>query len=299
MSAGAKDSRVILVTGSNKGVGLEAVRQLSERLPHAHILMGTRSLANGEAALTNLRAAPDAPSTYTNIHPLQLDVTDADSIQRAVQQVQSHYGHLDVLLNNSGISNTDGDFSSFDVFRVNLYGVRDVTEAFLPLIPPGGAVLTNTSGVGAWAMYNLPASLQQRLTQPERLTWPDFDALAQDANRHLHGQPAQYPWADLGDLVNGAYGLSKALCNAWVRVFAYEHPESRVRVAAVTPGYCATDLNKHLGHVGTLPASAGGTAIIWPVLHDFEHGHFYHDEGEEYPWITKATFTPPPLAGAK
>lgn len=285
---------MILVTGSNKGVGFEAVKQLSEQLPHATILMATRELANGEAALTKLKAGPSASSAYGNIQLLQLDVTDADSIHNAVQQVKSDYGRLDVLLNNSGISNTNGDFNTFDVLKVNLYGVHDMNEAFLPIIPQGGSIITNSSGVGAWATYNLPPPLQQKLLEPEHLTWQAIDALAMDFNRSIHGEKAENAWPDHSIMVNGMYGMSKALCNAYMRVLAHQHPESRVRVAVVSPGYCATDLNKHMGHKGTLPASVGGSAIIWPLLHDFQHGHFYQKDGVEHPWVTKAVFSPNP-----
>ena len=305
-AADANDTRVILITGANKGIGLEAAKQLSEQLPNATILMATRSIPNGQTALTKLKQAITANQPqfkYDNIKVLQLDVTDSASIQAAVERVKAEYGRLDVLLNNSGITHINLDHNVFDVMLVNLYAVHDVIEAFAPLIPAGGLILTNTSGVGAWATYNLPAELQKKLTEPEQLTWEQIDALAKDFDLSLRGQPSQHQWPDHSVMVNGMYGMSKALCNAYLRMYAHQHPYSAsqgsgVKVAVVTPGYCATDLNKHLGHVGTQPASMGGAAIAWPVLHQSEvkHGGFYHLDGKEYPWVKQQDFRPPPPA---
>ena len=103
-TASADDKRVILVTGANKGIGYETVKQLAQQLPKATILLGTRSVDNGDQALQRMKA--DDPTTaFARVHPIVIDVTDLKSIAKAVEQVRSTFGRLDILINNSGISN--------------------------------------------------------------------------------------------------------------------------------------------------------------------------------------------------
>ena len=156
------DHRIILTTGGNKGIGLEAVRQISEQLPLATILLGTRTLSSGETAINKLRQSADSSSAYCNIHPLVLDVTDATSIDRAVREVREKYGRLDVLVNNSGLLvYGEHDTHVQEVFAVNLYGLYAVTAAFLPLLVPQGLVLNVSSETGSWATHACGSDIQQ------------------------------------------------------------------------------------------------------------------------------------------
>ena len=104
-------------------------------------------------------------------------MTDHDSLAKAVEQVKKEYGSLDVLMNNSGISNVDGDLTSPSVIDVNLYGVHDTIEAFLPLLSPHSLLVTVSSEVGAWTTQACPLALQQKLMAPEKLDWPSIVAL--------------------------------------------------------------------------------------------------------------------------
>ena len=272
MSSRAASEPVVLITGSNKGIGLEAVRQLSDQRPSATILLGTRSLANGDAAIASLRQLPEKAAAYTNIRPLAIDVTDAASIARAVEEVKATFGRLDVLVNNSGLlAFGEHDSRLQEVFAVNLYGLRAVTLAFLPLLPPAGLIINVSSETGSWATHACAADIQQRLLDPTTLTWEAVDELAA---QYMKGdRSSQWPAPSLS-----CYTVSKALVSAWSRCFALQHPE--VQVAVVTPGWCQTD-----GSKGTGPRTAaqGGASIIWPITHPFTSGHFYQD-GQEVGW---------------
>jgi NAD(P)-dependent dehydrogenase (short-subunit alcohol dehydrogenase family) len=272
----SSDKRVILVTGANKGIGFEAVRILSEKLPASTILLGTRSQTNGEAALTKLRA----PGQYSNIQLLIIDVTDKQSLASAVEEVKSKYGHLDVLINNGGISNVDGDSMHRGILDVNFYGVKDCIEAFLPILSPNAALVTVSSEVGAWTTSRCSPELQSTLLNPSSLTFSILDSLGQAflAQEPSSGWPAP-------EKTFGAYGISKALVSAYMRNLALTHPE--VRVAVVCPGYCATDLNHNSGY---RTAVQGGESVVWPVLNDgkWQSGQFFQD-GDEHSWNS-----PPP-----
>lgn len=119
---------VSLVTGGNRGIGLEVCRQLSA-LGHTVLL----TARNAEAAQ---RAARETGTT-----PLRLDVTDPASIAAAAEQVSTEFGRLDVLVNNAAISyDTWQHAASADLGVVreaaetNLYGPWQMIEGFLPLL---------------------------------------------------------------------------------------------------------------------------------------------------------------------
>jgi len=124
--------KAVLVTGANRGIGQALVEEaLRTRQPLAH--------------------------TDRRVTPLTLDVTDAEQIQAAVKGVES----LDVLINNAGIALYD-NLSNLDAigqhFAVNLFGMFNVTRAFLPLLKRSkGAIVNNLSMVALAALPIIPA----------------------------------------------------------------------------------------------------------------------------------------------
>ncbi|MCK5549965.1 MAG: SDR family oxidoreductase [Hyphomicrobiaceae bacterium] len=148
------DKRVALVTGANRGMGLEIVRQLS-RLGLIAVL-AARDLEKGKVAAATLAAEEfDVPV-------VALDVTDEDSIRAAVAEVRGLFGRIDVLVNNAGIIRDaqlvkwkEGEVVSrmsdeaWDaVIGVNLKGVFNCTRAVVPrMIAGGGGAILNASSV--------------------------------------------------------------------------------------------------------------------------------------------------------
>lgn len=278
------DKRVVLVTGANKGIGFEAVKQLSQRISHGTILLGSRSVANGEQAVKKLQSGGDGHA-YDNIEVVQIDITDASSLRAAVDHVKSKFGKLDVLLHNSAISEFNGDNLAPEVLDVNVTGAHDTIEAFLPLVPRGGLIVLVSSEVGAWTMHQIQnggtkesQELYDRLNDPAQNDWKTVSAYIPDWVEYSKTRKiGANAWPKIEGMW-GAYTLSKGLLTAWARHFAQEHSE--IKFAIVCPGYCATDLNHNSGH---RPASLGGQSVIWPIFNDFKTGHFYQD-GKELPF---------------
>lgn len=122
-----------IVTGANRGIGLEVCRQLAERGYTA--ILGSRDLAKGERAAAGLKL------TNGSVIARQLDVTDLNSIQNLRAWVEAEYGHLDVLVNNAAINyDTYQKAVSADLDNVretletNIFGAWQMTQAFLPLL---------------------------------------------------------------------------------------------------------------------------------------------------------------------
>src|SRR4051812_21644609 len=127
-----KNQRTALVTGANKGIGFEVVRELS-RLG-LRVFLGARNVKAGQAAARKLGG--DAEVTF-----VEIDITDPGSIRRAAEEIGGQTDRLDVLVNNAGIL-VDEDKSAltitpeiFDMtLRTNTLGPWLVTQAFVPLL---------------------------------------------------------------------------------------------------------------------------------------------------------------------
>ena len=206
---------ITLITGANKGLGLESARRLTE-LGHT-IYLGARDADRGRVAAGVLGA-----------RFLHLDVTDEASVDAAAATIRADSGHLDVLINNAGISGSRADPADVtaqivaDIYQVNVFGLVRVTHAMLPLLHASTApvVVNVSSGLGSFA----------RVTDPAFMEFA-FPAVA--------------------------YGSSKAAVCALTVHYAKAFP--LIRINAVDPGYTATDLN---GNTGTQTVSEGTDAIV-------------------------------------
>ena len=134
---------VAVVTGANRGIGVEVCRQLVEH--RYSVVLGSRDLAKGELAVKQLPA---------NASARQLDVADQGSVDAAAAWVAERYGRCDALVNNAGLDyDTDAMAASADLARVhrametNLFGAWRTCLALLPLLreSPHGRIVNVSS----------------------------------------------------------------------------------------------------------------------------------------------------------
>jgi NAD(P)-dependent dehydrogenase (short-subunit alcohol dehydrogenase family) len=145
-------SRIALVTGANRGIGLEVCRQLASR--GFVVLLTARDAAKAKAAAKKL-------SNAGRVEPLVLDVADSVSIKKAAAEVASRYGNLDVLINNAGINydtwetaeHADIDGTVMETITTNLLGSWRLCQAFLPLLrkSEAGRIVNVSSESGSLA----------------------------------------------------------------------------------------------------------------------------------------------------
>jgi NAD(P)-dependent dehydrogenase (short-subunit alcohol dehydrogenase family) len=214
-----QDKPVALVTGANKGIGLQIAKDLAK---HGFtVLVGSRDLARGETAARSV--GPDARA-------IQLDVTDQASIAAASRRIEDEIGRLDVLVNNAGIGHAGKpgrslkeiaqsgrpSVASLDevraVFETNVFGVIAVTQAMLPLLreAPAGRIVNVSSGSGSLTMNADP-------NNPRRA------------------------------MFGAVYSPSKIALNAITLAFAVELEPTGIKVNAAAPGFTATDFNNFEG----------------------------------------------------
>ena len=262
MSSSAFSPKVILISGANKGIGYEAAKLLAHQLPQATILLGTRSLDNGEKAVQRMKKDSQAHS-FDNVKPIELDVTSKSSLDKAAQQVKSEYGSLDVLLCNAGVSGGSGETPE-QVFSVNIDGVHDMIDAFLPIVPATGLIDVVASEVGTWATHDNPPELQKILTTPQNISWQLIQQLESDWLKANKGETHEQPWAPTDDMATSVYPTSKAIWSSPTSApspFSTSSPSSSSRVRATAPPTSTTT-------VAIVPACQGRRErVSWPVLH--------------------------------
>ena len=124
----AENGRVALVSGGNRGIGLEVCRRLAEE--GLTVILGSRDEQRGREAAEGLAG---------EVAVRQLDVADAGSVERLAASIENDFGRLDVLVNNAAISNDDGQSGAeADLDRVrealeaNLFGAWRLCEAAIP-----------------------------------------------------------------------------------------------------------------------------------------------------------------------
>jgi carbonyl reductase 1 len=265
----SSSGKTALVTGANRGIGLEVCRQLAEA--GYRVYLGSRDLKAGFVA------AADMQELKGRVHATRLDVTDPDSIDTVFHAIQDEADGLDVLVNNAGVA-LDG-FNP-DVVRqtlnINYYGVARVTEALLPLMNPHGRVVMVSSGAGGLGYYS--QEIQDRFANPA-LSRQDLDRLVEE----FHDAVVQENYSAQG-WPGAAYKVSKAGLNGLTRIYAreWENDDRNLKINAVCPGWVRTAMG---GMAATKSVSEGAEGVVWAALLDAEgaSGRIFRD-GNEVEW---------------
>jgi NAD(P)-dependent dehydrogenase (short-subunit alcohol dehydrogenase family) len=239
--------KIALVTGGNKGIGLEISRNLSGA--GCIVLLGARNAERGEQAVRQLGQAG-----LSDIHFIEIDVTRQDTVTAAARQIEKQYGHLDILMNNAGVNlRGDGlpgvaDLAAVQkVFDTNFFGALRVAQTMLPLLrkSPAGRIVNVSSGLGSLTLNSDPS-------------WSGY-------NTKFIG-----------------YNTSKAAMNMLTIQLAYELRETKIKVNSADPGYTKTDLNNNRG---LQPVEVGAIAATRLALLDDEGptGRSFFKDGP-HPW---------------
>ncbi|HET9635761.1 MAG TPA: SDR family oxidoreductase [Gemmatimonadaceae bacterium] len=144
------EQRIALVTGGNRGIGLELCRQLGQQ--QARVILGSRDLAKGVAAAAELKASG------LPVEARQLDVANVQSIRECMNWIRREVGRLDILINNAGIMVEDDDADPLeeleivrDTMQTNVYGPLLLSRLAIPIMKTRryGRIVNLSSGMGA------------------------------------------------------------------------------------------------------------------------------------------------------
>ena len=241
---------VALVTGANKGIGTETVRQLA-RLG-AGVFLGSRELARGEAAAEQLRAEG------LSVTPIRLDVTDSASVHAASARLEADCGRLDILVNNAGtlVAGPAAALTADQIretFEVNVFGVVTAVRTLLPLLRQScsARIVNVSSNTGSLGLTS------------------DGTEFGTAADQRL-----------------AAYAVSKGALNMltlqYARAFVQDPALSHIKINSAAPGFTATDLNQHRG-TRTVEEAARIIVELATLPEDGPAGGFFNDQGV-VPW---------------
>ncbi|KAK7047853.1 hypothetical protein VNI00_006181 [Paramarasmius palmivorus] len=247
MSESEEYKRVILVTGSNTGIGFDLVRLLAAK-GHT-VYLAARRVDAGKEAQQKLKNEHGLDVKF-----VQLDIHDIKSIEAARDTVDKEEGRLDVLVNNAGVAFIDkpqtADAMDMDVlrsiFETNFFGLVQTTVTFLPLIRKGkpgyGNIVQNSTG----------------------------------------GASATFQSSPKGYTVWAAYCSSKSAVNMYSIALAKELKKDGIRVNCIAPGFTTTKLNGNMPG-GKTPEQAASLFVDWCLLgpgSEDKTGLFWNDQGE-------------------
>lgn len=244
-------NKVAFITGGNRGLGFQTAHDLKDI---ATVVIGSRNLTEGKAAVEKLRAAGADADVF------EFDITNPGHHRAACEYFASRHGRLDILINNAGIA--AGSFpakgpehSSAEVptdlrrrvFETNFFGTVALTTALLPLIKKSsaGRIVNLSSILGSLALQADPKS-------------PVYDAKS------------------------FAYDASKTALNAFTIHLAYDLRDTKIKVNSAHPGWVKTAMG---GPDAIMELSEGAkTAVALATLPDNgPSGGFFH-MGKPIPW---------------
>jgi NAD(P)-dependent dehydrogenase (short-subunit alcohol dehydrogenase family) len=244
--------KIALVTGANKGIGLEAARVLEQN--GFFVYLGSRNLENGLAAVEKLRG-----DGIQNIEAIQLDVTSQESVDAARAEIGRKNKALDVLINNAGISGgfpqsaLNATIEQFKtVYETNVFGVVRVTQSFIDLL--------------------------RQATEPRIV-----NVSTAMASLTLAGDPSSPGY----EYKLAVYQSSKSALNMYTVNLAYELRDSKFKVNAVCPGWTKTDFTSNQG-TSTVEEAGQRIAKYALIGQDGPTGKFiseeYFPEPASCPW---------------
>lgn len=260
--------RRILVTGANKGIGRAIVKAIVEAHADTFVYLGARDRGRGDEAKAAIGS--DRVAVVT------LDVTSDASVKAAAAEIETDLGgeKLYGVVNNAGVGHGAGATRD-DMVQANTLGLRRVCEAFLPLLAPKGGRIVNVTSASGPSFVSAASGDAKKLLLDPNVTWEELEAFLGHA-------------AASG---SDAYGLSKAVANAYTVLLAREHPN--LRINACTPGFIETDLTRgfssgksreELAAMGMKPPEAGTVSPLFLLFGEpAGNGRYYGSDAKRSP----------------
>jgi len=239
--------KVALVTGANKGLGLETAKQLVEA--GVTVIAASRNLENGKKAVESLGL---------DIEVVQLDVDDNASIDAVYDYINNKFGKLDILVNNAGIQiesedwavNTSADITE-DLLRktldTNFFSIVKLTNKLLPLIrlSDAGRIVNLSSILGSLTLHS-------------------------NTESPIYGSKLF------------AYNTSKTALNSYTIHLAAALANTNIKVNSAHPGWVKTDLGTDAAPMSVVDGAK--TSVDLALLaEDGVTGKYIH-LGQELPW---------------
>jgi NAD(P)-dependent dehydrogenase (short-subunit alcohol dehydrogenase family) len=248
MAMSVEEKKIALITGANRGLGLETARKLGQQ--GITVLVAARELAKSEATAATLK------KEGIDARPIKLDVNDPADYPAVAKAIEKDFGRLDILVNNAGVfldnrgpneTSTTSDDVLRKTFDTNFFAVIGLTQALLPLLRKSSA----------GRIVNL-SSILGSLT--------------------LHATKGSYVY----EAKTIAYNASKAALNSFTIHLAHELANTKIKVNSAHPGWVKTDMGGE-GAMLEIEDGVKTSVQLATLAEDGPTGGFFH-MGETLPW---------------
>ncbi|KAM0938814.1 putative (+)-neomenthol dehydrogenase [Dioscorea sansibarensis] len=292
---GEASKRIAVVTGANKGIGLEIVKQLASN--GIMVLLTARDEKRGTEAAEKLK-----DSGFSDVVFHQLDVSDSASIASLADFIKTEFGKLDILVNNAAVSGcfvdlqdldsptkesieqggvsafykllaaaVEDDEKAVECLNINYYGTKKVIDALVPLLQLSCSPRIVNVSSAAGKLQCIPGeSIRRELRDADGLSEEKLDELLQHflsdfkaKNLKENGWPTSL----------SAYIMSKVALNALTRILAKKYPKFCIN--CIHPGFVKTEINFNTGTITVEEGAKGPTMLA--LLPDGSPSGFYYD----------------------
>jgi len=240
--------KVALITGGNRGIGLETARQLGKL--GITVLVGARSLAAGETAAETLK------KEGIDARAIKIDMNDQADYTAVAKSIEKDFGRLDILINNAGIfldgrkgneTSTTSEEVLRKTFDTNFFAVVALTQELLPLVrkSAAGRIVNLSSILGSQTLHSTKGSF-------------------------------------IYDAKTFAYDASKAALNSFTIHLAHELQGTKIKVNSAHPGWVKTEMGGE-GAMLEIEVGAQTSVALATLPEDGPTGGYIH-LGETLPW---------------
>ena len=239
----ASNKKIVLVTGSNKGIGYGIIEMLLEKKSNLRIILTSRNEDLGKKSFNKLLNR--FPYSKDSFYYHQLDITNKESITNLISWIRRQFGKIDYLVNNAGLG-TQGVTTDVNlniaVLDVNVFGTINFTEEMIKnnMINKKGKIILVGSMMGnlnRLSSYKLKNDFKNAKTTQDLLNLGQLYK-----NCCLKGTVEKEGWC------SNSYCVSKMIVNSYSRILSYkrEIEKNDISVYSVHPGWVKTDMGGHM-----------------------------------------------------
>ncbi|XP_031496608.1 short-chain dehydrogenase/reductase 2b-like [Nymphaea colorata] len=292
---------VAVVTGGNRGIGLEVCRQLAGK--GLTVIMTARQ-PQEQLSVPAQQFLQEGARKKVIFHTL--DITQPQSVMDFVHWLKLRVGFVDILINNAAIQTAVVDWkflehnnvdartflvnftcaggtsesyeSAKECIDTNYYGTKRLTDALLPFLRPSPykSRIVMVSALAGQLCYVRDEELRRQLSETEGLTEQKIDGVLNLFLEDLKSEKATEKWP----LKMPAYSISKASLNAYVRLLSHRL-KGIVCVNSVHPGIVRTDMTDFIGNLSPTEAAENVLRVaLFPVGGPSGHNFLEREDSE-------------------
>lgn len=261
------DTKVAVVTGSNKGIGLGIVKGLCERFK-GHVYLTSRDIPRGENAVKELNKIGLKPLYH------QLDISDYQSVTNFRDYIKEKHSGIDILINNAAIAFLDNSIplgtQAKKTMDVNYFSLISTCNILFPILKPNARVINLTSSLGHATRVRNEA-IRRKFTD-SNLT---VDGLTDLVNLYIKAAEAGSSESEGWGI--SAYIMSKVAVSALTMIQSREFPTG-MSVNCVHPGFVSTEMTGFQGHMTIERGTLASLYLALEAPQELNGVYMWHDK---------------------